>query len=349
MSRKDYEIIKKNFEDYIKTWNTKDKRTIDRIVDKFVLFSTSTSKRMANGAQNSVFGVYDFLDDFPQTDVLHTRIYNYVTRICGNKAFGYAEVVCTGFKTEETLKSIDFTVFVQTIWTKEENWMITSLRHEAVYEKGDLKEAFEEKWHFEDKVGGRIQVVRGEADSPWLNIPDDESELTETEQVKDCIIKNTYGEEHIVFTHCFETFSKDYNAYTFIPGKDERMKAVIHENKASRMMFRYLVKPFKFRSITFEGDRAFVELDRVRGKQRDTGSNHSSDGNVSLEERANAASEYEIYYPYTEENMNIEHTVARGHYELVKEDGQWKVAYCKLYPGIYECGNYEDSLFGDEC
>ena len=229
MSRKDYESIKKRFSDYVSTWNTHDyKEIINDVVDPYVFFSTSTSKTMANGAQDSIYGVYDFLNDFPRVDVLNARIYNYVCRMHGNQALTYAEVVCNAFCVSEKIDYLEFTVFVSAGWTKKnEKWVITSLRKEAVSEKGNLVEFFENNWHFENSVGGRLPIVRGEADSIWLNMPVYDDVLTEAEKVKECIIKNRFGEEHNNFTHCFETMSRDYGIYTYFGSDGSTMKELI--------------------------------------------------------------------------------------------------------------------------
>ena len=81
MSRVDYNEIKTKFADYIRVWKSYDLKEIDRIFHPDVYFKTSTSIRMANGNQDSIFGVYDFINDFPKTDELKSQIYNYVCRI----------------------------------------------------------------------------------------------------------------------------------------------------------------------------------------------------------------------------------------------------------------------------
>ncbi|MBQ7889026.1 MAG: hypothetical protein IJ356_04640 [Erysipelotrichaceae bacterium] len=350
MARADYDVIKDRFERYIKTWNTRDKAEIKAIVDPFIFFSTSTSIRMANGAQDSIFGVYDFLNDFPVCDVLHTKIYNYVCRIDEKGAYGYADVVCTAFTIEKTIKYLEFTAHVATRWSKKSGeWMMTSLRQEVVAERGNLKEEFEKYWHFENEVGGRIQIVRGEADSPWLNVPNAEDVLTEEEKVKDAIYKNRFGEELNNFTHCYETYSDNYGSYTIFGADGYGKKELVTEKKASRAATRYFLNPVKIKKIEIDGDRAYVDLDQVRGVHQDTGGNASTDGNINVADRVKNSKKNTRGYEYNEENMHVEHTCARGNFELVKENGEWKVAYHKVYHGIYEIGGYGESLYGDEC
>lgn len=354
MSRTDYDVIKQDFANYIRIWNTHDLKEVDRIFHKNVAFKTSTSIKMANGNQDSIYGVYDFINDFPPVDVLHTPIYNYACRMKKDKAYAYGEVVCSAFHLGDTVEFFEFTVFIITEWTNVDGkWVITTLRHEAVPHRGTLKDHFQKYWHFEeeDEVGGRIQTIRGDGDAPWYNIKGEEMEdiLTEEEQVKDCIIKNVYGIEHQAFNLTLESYSIDYQCHRYWPSDGDRVKDRVQQIKASRNLLRYFFSPIKFRSIEIEGNRAFVSVDRVRGHQQDLGFQTSTDGNVDVRKRVKDSLKDAIEYQYTKENVNIEHTAARGMYELVRENGTWKVAYDKLYFGLYEVGPYSDGLYGDEC
>lgn len=354
VSRADYDAIKQGFGDYVKTWHTRDLSAVDRIVHTDTAFKTSTSKTMANGDQDSIYGVYDFVNDFPETDMLYTPTYNYACRLRGEEAFACAEVVCTAFKTVPELSWFAFTVFVAAQWAKlEDDWRIVSLRQEVVPQGGPLRGHFEERWHFEeaDEVAGRVQVVRGEGDAPWLNIPDGSAEdvLTEKEKVKDCIIKNAYGVEQQVLSLTLDTYSVDYQYHRRWHSEGERAKDRVQQLKVTRNLLRYYSCPLKFRSIEIVGDRAFAQVDRVRGHQPDLGFKISTDGDVDLRQRVKDSLRETIPYTYTMDNTGVEHTVARGTYELVKEGGAWKVAFDKLYYGLYEVGPYQEESFGDEC
>ena len=192
VSRADYDQIKQNFADYIKTWNTRNLSEIDRIFRTDTAFKTSTSIRMANGNQDSIYGVYDFINDFPPVDVLYTPIYNYACRVKDEKAYSYGEIVCTAFDVRKNLDYFEFTVFMAAQWVKDKGkWKIVSLRQEVVPHHGTMREKFEKYWHLEeeDQTGGRIQMLRGEGDAPWYNVKDTETEdvLTEKEKIKDCV------------------------------------------------------------------------------------------------------------------------------------------------------------------
>ena len=244
-------------------------------------------------------------------------------------------------------------MFVATEWHKiDGEWKILGMRHEAVAHNGGLLDYFKKFWHFEeeDEVGGRIQNVRGEGDSPWLNVPDsvNEVEMTEEEKIKDCIIKNAYGIEHLALEHTMDTFSNNYQCKCLWKTYGDKMKDRVQQIKASRMLLRYYYSPIKFRKVEINGDRAYVHVDRVRGHQQDLGFQTSSDGNVDLRKRIRDSLKDAVPYEYTKDNLDVEHTVARGVMEVVKEDGQWKLAYDKLYFGIYEVGSYSETMYGDE-
>lgn len=352
--RADYDAIKQNFADYISTWNTRDKKEIDRLFHSATAFKTSTSITMANGNQDSIYGVYDFIDDFPVVDKLYTPIYNFACRVKGERGYAYAEVVCTALKkAEKAPKYFEFTIFAATEWEKEnDEWKIISLRQEAVPHQGSLKKEFEKIWHFEEEseTAGRIQMIRGEGDAPWYNVPADEMDdiLTEEEKIKDCIIKNAYGVEQQAYLFTMDTLSVDYQCHRQWHSDGERAKDRVQQMKASRNLIRYYCCPVKFRRIEIKGSRAFAEVDRVRGHQQDLGFQLSTDGDVDIRKRICDSLKDVIRYEYTNENMDIEHTVARGTYELVKEDGVWKIGYDRLFFGLYEVGAYKDG-YGDEC
>ena len=328
MARKDYDEIKNKFADYIRIWNTYDLISLKEIVDPWIEFNTSTSKTMTNGGQHSIFGVYDFINDFPKTDILYTKIYNFICRIDNNKAYSYAEVVCSAFNVKSKIDFFEFTVAIANQWAKKDNaWKMVNMRKEVIAERGNLQEYFESVWHFENEIGGRIQVVRGECDSPWLNIKKAEDVLSETEKVKECIIMNCFGEEWNSFTHCFEAISNYYRTYTRCESDGQRKKDDLSVKKAARQHKRYSISPMKFHKIEIEGNRAFVYVDRVRGLKQNS-------------------REYE----YFKDNIEIEHTCCRSEYELVKEKDGWKIVYFNAFKGLYEVGKLNDGqIFGDAC
>jgi len=350
MTRKDYEEIKNSFSEYIKTWKTRDTKPIDEIISPCVFFSTSTSLTMPNGAQDSIFGVRDFINDFPQTEDIHCRIYNYVCRIKGNEARTYAEVPCTAFNCgDEEIAFLEFTAMVTCKWEKtNEVWMIVDMRQEIVAERGSLKEQFETAWHFErervpsahagksgtmfltssekNEAGSRLPVLRGEGDSPWLNLADAEELLTEEEKVKEAIVKYYFGIEHNSFIHSYEVISDYYGAYAYKGAFEENKKDLINALKQDRQGRKYVLAPIKFTDIEIVENRAFVKAHQVRGLKQNS---HE--------------------YGYTKENIMIEHVCSEVEFELVKEANEWKIAFSNSYKGLYEVGNYTDHWYGDEC
>lgn len=353
MSRIDYDTIKEKFKSYIQMWNTDwnayDVEPLKKIFDPDVFFSTSTSLTMPNGAQDSIYGVYDFLKYFPRTDILQRSIYNYVCRICKDEAYLYAEIPCTAFNLNDQLDFYEFTAMVTCTWKKlTDGWKIVDMRHEIVGERGTLKSYFEKFWHFEkeDNFGhhagesgtmflssgtntdfSRLPVIRGEGDSPWLNVPEAENILTEEEKIKEALTKYFFGEEHNSFVHCYEALSKDYGAYSYFGTDGHTRKDTVNNLSAARQTKKYVITPVKYNSIEIKENRAYVLAQRVRGLRQNSRE-----------------------YVYTKENMDIEHTCARLELELVKENGDWKLAFLKSYKGLYEGKKWDsEDLYGDEC
>jgi len=267
-------------------WGTKETEELKNFVDPWVYFNTSTSKTMVNGGQDSIFGIVDFINDFPKTDALRKRIYNYVCRIHDDEARVYASVPCTAFSYNGSLSFFEFTAAIVSRWIKKANqWMLVEMRQEVIAERGDLQQLFEKSWNFENNVTGRIPMIRGEGDSPWLNIPYAEDVLSDEEKIKDTIIKNCYGEEWNTFYHCHEAISDYAYTYTKVRSLGDRKKEKLSIKKAARQSVRYCLYPVKFMKMEIVEDRAFVYLDRVRGLKQNS-------------------REYE----YSQENTNVEHT-----------------------------------------
>lgn len=329
MSRADYDQIKQLFACYVESWKTKNFEVLKEFIDPCIRFNTSTSKTMLNGEQDSLFGVFDFIRDFPKTDRLYVKIYNYVCRYDESEAYVYASVPCVAVNVRaEVIDFFEFTMTLTSHWIKKnQRWMMQSLRQEAIAERGTLQEYFEQYWYFETDPQGRIAVIRGEGDSPWVNMPGVQSDLTELEKIKECIIKHAFGIEWNSFLHCYDAVSKAYHTNTRQPLSGERKKEYIAILKFERQKSRYNIFPVKFLTIEIEDDRARVIADRVRGLKQNS-------------------REYE----HTVNNLAAEHTCCRCHIEVVKESAEWKIAYFKQFKGLYEVDDYRnDLIYGDQC
>lgn len=322
MSRKDYLEIKELIRKYIGTWQTYDTSVIRNMVYDDVYFNTSTSLTMEDGAQDSPYGICDFLNDFPRTKGLVYHIYNFICRNHGTDAYGYAEIPCLAYDDAENY--FEFTVqFAFRCWKRESQWKLSEIRQEVIAERGNLQSVFEKIWYLRNDNEARMPVLRGVCESPWINMPVCEDVLTEEEKIQEVLIKAAYGEETNVMEHVYDAYSVDYGEYTCWGTDNSGRKEYVGALAFERGHRRYAMKPMKFTKIEIDGERAFVEYDRMRG----------------LKQNVNE-------YAYTSENLTTEHSCAKCFCELVLERGKWKIAYQKSYKGLYETGAYEDTGYG---
>lgn len=322
MSRNDYLEIKELVRKYIGTWEKYDTTEIREMVYDDVYFNTSTSLTMEDGAQDSPYGICDFLNDFPRTRGLVYRIYNYVCRIKDHDAYGYAEIPCLAYDNAE--EYFEFTVQIAFRCQKRENsWKIAEIRQEIIAERGSLQSLFEKAWYLKNDKEARMPILRGVCESPWINVPVCDDVLTKEEKIQEVLIKAAYGEETNVMEHVYDAYSSDYGEYTYWGTDNSGRKEYVGTLAFERGHRRYAIKPMKFTKIEVDGSRAFVEYDRMRG----------------LKQNVNE-------YVYTNETLTMEHSCAKCFCELVLEKGQWKIAYQKSYKGLYETGYYEDRGYG---
>lgn len=341
IDRKNYDTIKQRFALYIKSWNSKDKETVKEIIDSTVLFYTATSLTVGDGGQCSIFGVYDFINDFPPFDQFECYICNYICRFNKINASCYAEVVCKGILDGNIF---EFVIPVLTLWKNiEEKWIITHLRQNLIIDDNELLSIIGRYWF----VTKTKYIIRGEGDSPWLNIKwFDDSILMENEKIKEVIIKHIFGLEYINFQHCFETVSLNYGMLSYFENHDlifdkgENRKNLISRLKQQRLKMQKYICPVIFSNIEIDDNRAYVELKQLKGNIL---SLHSHAFVSSQDENTNDTI---FQKPISKKNN---YAIAKGYIELIKEQGNWKICYFKLYPGLYPLSFSNNSLYIDEC
>jgi hypothetical protein len=302
MDRQDYDEIRAGLEAYIRLWDKKELGDVDRIFTPHVTFTTSTSLTMPDGAQHSLFGIRDFLTDFPYTSTFSVNLLNYVCRMQEEQAVTYAEAVCTAAEDEKHL--FYFTAVLIAGWEKTDHgWRIYDLKQEIISGGGELEDRFAEKWYF-DRYGERDSMIQGEADSPWNRIAESEAPLTEEEQIQEILYKYFYGIEHEVFQYCYDTVSVNFGAYTQ-HGMGESRRKLLAEIKKIRRRTKYETHGIRISGMEIEDGRAYINAD-------------------SLLER-----------PLDHLDKSRQYSCCRYTFELEKQPDGWKIVYMDEYPGIY--------------
>lgn len=331
MNRKNYDEIKKKFGNYISIWKTREIEKIDEIFIPNVRTYMSTAIKMPNGSQDSIFGIRDFINDFPQTDIFRPKIYNYVCRFNENEGQQYAEVHCVAlnFRSDsDILDNFEFVCMISNHWIHtSEGWKIDLMKMDVAPMYGSLRKLFEKSWYLQDSIGldhsPRLNCIIGEIDSPWEVIKNSESVLSDKEKIKETMSKYAYGEDQMVFLYCYDAFSDYYG----VGGQMTNREGKIHwitNIKNKRVRDRYWVHPFKFVNIEIDGDRAYAIVERPTGhKQR--------------------VSEYK----WTKHNYLNEYCCAKMQLEFMKEDGIWRLVYSDYYLGLYETEMYDNTIYGD--
>lgn len=320
MAREDYEQIKQKFEKFVNTWKTRDATVLENIVHPEIKCYMSIAKAYPDGSQHSKVGIQDFVRDFPQTDVLHINICNYVCRLNAKEAQQYAEVVCraANFVSEKNAYDVfEFTTIVSNHWVHAgEEWLIDEIRMDVVDHGGELKDFFTD-WHFESaKVeyfpGIHLPCLQGELDSPWVKIKDAEDILTEEEKVIQTFWRYNYGVDTLSFENIREVLS-DNVVLNMQPFGSMNKRIGMETLKCNRQKNRYWAHPYLVKSISIQDDLANVEFYRVAGhKQR----NHP--------------------YRYTMENIDSNHADAKVDMLLRKENGAWKILKFNYFLGIID-------------
>ena len=175
MTRQSYDEIKDKFGQYIQTWVTRDISILDNVFYPNVRSYISTAKKMPSRSQDSIFGVRDFVNDFPKTDIFRPKIYNYVCRVNDYEAQQYAEVHCVALNhvtNSQILDNFEFVCMIANHWKKtHDGWKIDLMKMDVAPMHGNLREEFEKVWYLQDSTGlansPRLNCIIGEIDSQW--------------------------------------------------------------------------------------------------------------------------------------------------------------------------------------
>ena len=203
MNKETKKIVRTKFGSYIKAWESKDTNFIPDVFSNHIGFFTSTCLHMADGSQNSRFGVRDFLLDFPKTEKTETQICNLTIKGDEEKILSYAQVVCN---CQDKEKYFQFVALIQCTWIDEqEDLKIYELKQTIVPIKGDLLPVFRKSWQLDEKLcrntdpqknpnfkgwdlptdDHQADFIFAQEDSPW-NLADEEGS-DEEEKVLDVL------------------------------------------------------------------------------------------------------------------------------------------------------------------
>jgi hypothetical protein len=293
--------IYSQFSSFISLWKTKETKDLSSIFSKHVYFTTSTSKTMPDGSQHSLFGLKDFLDDFPSTNGLEYEICNWVCTQNKESVHTYADVVCKAYNNDHDFFS--FTAMILTVWKKEENiYKCVDIKQEIAPGTGNLKAYFEKNWNLSLDME-RIHIIQGEFDSPWNN----GTSLAQTEQeaVLECLFQYFYGLEHATFQYAYQSLSQNLNAYSS-QSLGEEKRALLGKVKARRLKTLYEPHPLKISSVQVDCSHAYVYADQIL---------------TNLPE-------------YLDPNRSW--SKSKETIELEKEEDGWKIVYMHSLPGIFE-------------
>lgn len=341
MPRVDYDQMKKKFEIYVRTWESKDDAPIDELAAENVSFHCSAAPH-SNTEWDNKEGVRIFSRTYPQTDVLQMAIYNYACRIHGDEAQMSAIVCCESLNYIEGQEVMDGFSYSNTCtlhWVKEgDTWKFDEL-HMDVYPfywtSDGIYQYFEKTWYFgskliADSTDGRLPAIIGEFDLPWERFPECEDVLTEEEKIVDSSAKLYTSADYSVNLNRCTTRSSHLGTNAERGGWNEGIRATVGSKRFKRLKERYWSHPWRFDVIEFNEDKSAAKCLTYRPfgwKQR----NHE--------------------YVWTRSNVGIEHACMGGYVwmEFVKEDGVWKWADDGgLRLGIYGVQPFNNkSLYGD--
>lgn len=313
--RTDYQEIKEKFERFVQILEKRDGKLED-IFQSDVKCYFSTVKDNSKGECHALHGVKAFLAPFQLPDATKTWIYNYTCRQNGNVCLQAAIVHGVSIKNcGGDFKYCEYSLQFSVQWNKRNDWMISVMRVDMVECEGDYSELIE-NWYQEDCqphwfAGVHLPVISGELDSPWLCIVDDESELSDEEQIADAYYEYGFGVDELEFKHLDQALSCDFLA-NMTPFGNMDKRTFLATLKYQRQRDRYWCHPAKVELIHIEGDTAIVRMYRISGhKQR-------IDPLIR-----------------TEENWDQEYACARYEIEASKKAGRWQLSRLYYFLGLF--------------
>ncbi len=323
MSRKDYEEIKSRFSEFASVFRSKKTSVLKNIVEKEARVYLSTAKDYADGSQHTLYGVENFFRDMPETDFFHTRICNFVCRICNDEAHQTAHVVCQCGKYGDPVQYFCFNAVFSNHWQKQQDaWMISEIRMDVVPEEGNY-DAFSQAWHMEGKRAEwypevHFPCISGEFDSPWKRIRDAEDILSDEEKCCEAMSRYAFGIDHLAFDEVTEAAAEDVIACIEPWGSMDKRSWIVFL-KYHRQKDRYWGHCVWPAGIVIHGNEAEMKMYRMMGhRQR------------------------QHPYVYTNENVDQEHACAFYEVKLRKTGNEWKICRCSYYLGLVELGDYKE-------
>lgn len=254
--RKDYDVIKQKFAQFIETWKTRDTSKLGELVTTDVHAYFSTVGTSEEGEQHTLFGVKAFVKDIPVTDTLKYEVCNFICRVNGDMAHQAAEVACVAENNDG--KNFVFVATFANGWVKENGeWLMNEIRLDIKDYESPLRDYFAETWYFENPLAiltatVHLPCIFPDVDTPYFRVPEAEDLLTEEEKVEECFSKFIYGIDWIIFTYNRDTMADNF--------KNQEKHAFIAETKWARQRFRYWCHPYKITSVKIDGDTAVAEM-----------------------------------------------------------------------------------------
>ena len=176
MSRKDYDEIKEKFGKFINIFRTRNVEELYEVMIADVAVNLEPIRKYNDGSCHTIKNLGSFIIDYPKTDVLNQRIYNYVCRLNKDEAQQTAYVVVLALDLRDDGKPLDYFFYTKMFanhWINtSDGWRMDSVKMDVYPQMGTLRERFEEKWLFEDvkailKPGVHYPCIMPEIDSPW--------------------------------------------------------------------------------------------------------------------------------------------------------------------------------------
>lgn len=326
MDRNGYIEIKDRFSLFISTWKNRRIDLLDGIIDPETECYLSVVKEYVSGAQHSLFGIKDFVQKIPASDIFHTAIANFVCRGDEAAAQQTASVVCRAAKTGGgKIKVFDFVANFANHWKLTENgWKMVEIRMDIVNQGADFED-FLEAWYFDESPARwydsvHVSCIHGEFDSPWIKYPAGNDFFTDEELIEECFSHYIFGIDTISYNHCDSAISDDA-MFKIDPWGVMDKRFALESSKSNRQVDRFSTHPFMFRDINTDGKLAHAHVYRLSGQYRNRN------------------------YTYT--SLNVDTGCACGWWDVTfcKEDGTWKILHLTYFEGTIELG---EAIFKQE-
>jgi hypothetical protein len=259
-----------------------------------------------------LFGVRDFICDFPKNTVRDFEICTKTCRIGQNQASQYAEVLFTCASKEG--KPFELIAQMVCQWfRKETRWKIQEMKTDLFGLCGAVETARIKSIAGESRNTGREEemlCIQAETDSPWLRILDAQMESDE-EEILDCYARYCFGINHNCFLHCVEALSTNYGG-NMVAGDGKMRNSQVAAWKKERQQRKSWTDPVRIKQLEIHGDRAFITGELILDKDR----------------------RRPIFFSEKRES-GMPESCGKVRIELVRENGYWKIAYLKRDYGFF--------------